>query len=74
MHNIQSGQEVTERAYAADVSHEKDRAIMLYKKALEVMDEALRLDVPTSGLGPKVDTAAMWTSELLAWRENIHSR
>jgi hypothetical protein len=47
---------------------------VLYQKALEVMDEALRLEVPTTGLGPKVDSVALWTSELLGWRENVDSR
>ena len=63
-----------ERAYAADTGNQRDRALALYRHSIEVIQEAIRLEVPTSGLGPKADNAAAMKHELVELHEQVAQR
>jgi len=66
--------EYVERAYQADVQGARSRAVELYNKALEVMEEALVLPVVTSGLGALASNVTLWRKELLSWQEHVINR
>ncbi|GMH43208.1 hypothetical protein BSKO_11130 [Bryopsis sp. KO-2023] len=70
----QLAKDIVERAVSADEAGQFSRSLPLYSKALEVMREALRLQVPSSGLGPRADNATKWKKDLLTWEEQISGR
>jgi len=62
--------EMVERARAAESEKQTERALSLLRHAVEVIREGLRLEVPSSGLGPKADSTAAVKQELT----NLHER
>ncbi|CAD7698777.1 unnamed protein product [Ostreobium quekettii] len=66
--------DILEKAYDADVRDAPGRALPLYNKALEAIDEGLALRVVSSGLGPHASNVAKWRKALLDWRESATAR
>ena len=67
-------QEMIERAYKADSERQTERALSLYRHAVEVIQEAFQLEVPSAGLGPKADNSAAMKQELSDLHEQVQSR
>lgn len=65
---------------ALEAAHQKDRAgkgseaIRTYRIAEQIIDEALKLDVPSVGLGPAFSNTARWRADLTAWRAQAVDR
>lgn len=66
--------EAVERAYAADKAGDASRAIALYRTGLQIIEEGLKLNVPSSGLGFKADNASAWKLDLVTWQESVTDR
>jgi hypothetical protein len=65
---------------ALEAAHQKDRAgkgseaIRTYRIGEQIIDEALKLDVPSVGLGPAFSNTARWRADLAAWRAQAADR
>lgn len=66
--------DVLDRAHKEFAAGRAEEAVRLYHLGEEVVNEALALDVPSSGLGPAFSNTASWQSELVAWLPLIHLR
>ncbi|KAI8472443.1 MAG: AAA-domain-containing protein [Monoraphidium minutum] len=64
--------EAVERAYAADVAGERERAARLYAKGLEIIQEALALKATSLGLN--TDNVSTWRAELGSWQRGVQDR
>jgi hypothetical protein len=69
-----TSQEAVERAVAADTAGQKERAVSIYRKALEIIYEGLKVPAPVSGLGPIADNVASWKQRLNGWQLNVIDR
>lgn len=67
-------QEAGSRAIEADEQQRVPDALRLYGTALEVIQEGLALQVPSSGLSAKADNVANWKQQLRSWQEGIQER
>ena len=65
---------------ALEAAHQKDRAgkeseaIRTYRISDQIIDEALKLDVPSVGLGPAFSNTARWRADLTAWKAQAADR
>lgn len=65
---------------ALEAAHQKDRAgkgseaIRTYRIGEQIIDEALKLDVPSVGLGPAFSNTARWRADLTAWKAQAADR
>ena len=72
---VQTLKDALERAYAVDsAGGDVPRAAKLYAKGLEIVEEALQVEAPSSGLSARADSVALWREELGSWQANVLAR
>jgi hypothetical protein len=69
-----SGQEALEAAHQKDCVGKAPEAIKTYRIGSQIIDEGLRLDVPSVGLGPAFSNTARWRADLTTWRVQAANR
>lgn len=67
-------QEALQHAVACDEQGDAQRALKLYKTALEACDEGLKLPARSVGLNPDADSVAAWRTQLCTWRDDVQDR
>ncbi|GAX73405.1 hypothetical protein CEUSTIGMA_g857.t1 [Chlamydomonas eustigma] len=66
--------EAVESAYTCDVEGKNEKALKLYQTGIQAIEEALKLPVQGSGLGPKADNISSWKHDLIEWEAHVKDR
>jgi hypothetical protein len=71
---LYGGQDALEAAHQKDRTGKASEAIKTYRIGNQIIDEGLKLEVPSVGLGPAFSNTARWRADLSTWKAQAADR